>query len=41
MEQHDQSFLAEQKVGGLMARYALPCVISLLVGTSDPFAETT
>ena len=32
MEQHDQSFLAEQKVGGLMARYALPCVISLLVG---------
>ena len=32
MEQHDQPFLAEQKVGGLMARYALPCVISLLVG---------
>ncbi len=32
MEQHDQSFLAEQKVGGLMARYALPCAISLLVG---------
>ena len=32
MEQKDQSYLATEKVGKLMGRYAVPCVISLLVG---------
>lgn len=32
MEQMDQSFLATEKVGKLMRKYALPCIISLLVG---------
>ena len=32
MEQNDQSYLATEKVGKLMGRYAVPCVISLLVG---------
>lgn len=32
MEQNNQSFLATEKVGKLMRRYAVPCVISLLVG---------
>lgn len=31
MEQN-QSFLAEEKVGKLMLEYAIPCIISLLVG---------
>ena len=31
MEQ-DQSYLAEEKVGRLMRKYAVPCIISLLVG---------
>ncbi len=31
MEQH-QSFLATEKVGKLMQKYAIPCIISLLVG---------
>ena len=30
MENH--SFLAEEKVGRLMKKYAVPCIISLLVG---------
>ena len=30
MENH--SFLAEEKVGRLMRKYAVPCIISLLVG---------
>ncbi len=32
MEQINQSYLAEEKIGRLMRKYALPCVISLLVG---------
>ncbi len=32
MEQTNNSYLGTQKIGGLMAKYALPCVISLLVG---------
>ena len=32
MKQMDQSFLANEKIGVLMRRYALPCIISLLVG---------
>lgn len=28
----NQSFLAENKIGALMRKYAIPCVISLLVG---------
>lgn len=28
----DQSFLAQEKVGKLMGKYAIPCIISLLVG---------
>lgn len=32
MEKENQSFLASEKVGKLMAKYALPCIISLLVG---------
>lgn len=28
----NQSFLAENKIGTLMRKYAIPCVISLLVG---------
>lgn len=32
MEQTNQSFLTTEKIGTLMRKYALPCVISLLVG---------
>lgn len=32
MEQTNQSFLATEKVGILMRKYAVPCIISLLVG---------
>lgn len=32
MEQTNQSFPATERVGTLMRKYALPCVISLLVG---------
>lgn len=32
MEQQNQSFLATEKVGRLMGKYAIPCIISLLVG---------
>lgn len=32
MEQKNQSFLATERVGKLMGRYAVPCMISLLVG---------
>jgi putative MATE family efflux protein len=32
MEQLDQSFLATEKTGKLMRMYAIPCIISLLVG---------
>ena len=32
MEQNNQSCLATEKVGKLMGRYAVPCIISLLVG---------
>jgi putative MATE family efflux protein len=32
MEQTNQSFLATEKVGKLMQKYAIPCIISLLVG---------
>lgn len=32
MEQTNQSFLATENVGGLMRKYAVPCIISLLVG---------
>lgn len=32
MKQTNQNFLAEEKIGRLMGRYAVPCIISLLVG---------
>ncbi len=32
MEQNNQNYLAEERLGRLMAKYAVPCVISLLVG---------
>ena len=32
MEPTNQSFLAVEKVSGLMRKYAIPCIISLLVG---------
>ena len=32
MEQSAQGFLAQEKIGRLMRRYSVPCVISLLVG---------
>jgi Na+-driven multidrug efflux pump len=32
MEQTNQSFLATEKLGRLMQKYAIPCIISLLVG---------
>ena len=32
MEQSAQGFLAHEKIGRLMRRYSVPCVISLLVG---------
>ena len=32
MEKTNSSYLAEQKVGRLMAKYAIPCTVSLLVG---------
>ena len=30
--EESQSFLATEKVGKLMSKYAIPCIISLLVG---------
>lgn len=30
--EHNQSFLATEKVGKLMQKYAIPCIVSLLVG---------
>ncbi len=32
MDKENQSYLATEKVGKLMGRYAVPCIISLLVG---------
>lgn len=32
MEQNSQAYLANEKVGKLMGKYAIPCIISLLVG---------
>lgn len=32
MENENQSYLATEKVGKLMGKYAMPCIISLLVG---------
>ena len=32
MKQNNQSYLATEKVGKLMGKYAIPCIISLLVG---------
>ncbi len=32
MKSRDQSFLSTEKVGKLMGKYAVPCIISLLVG---------
>lgn len=32
MEQTNQNFLANEKMGALMRKYAIPCIISLLVG---------
>lgn len=32
MEQNNQSYLVTEKVGKLMGKYAVPCIISLLVG---------
>ena len=32
MEQTNQNFLANEKMGVLMRKYAIPCIISLLVG---------
>ena len=32
MEKETQSYLAAEKVGKLMGKYAVPCIISLLVG---------
>ena len=32
MELHDSSFLMTEKLGKLMGKYAVPCIISLLVG---------
>ena len=32
MEEVAQNYLAEQPIGRLMRKYAVPCIISLLVG---------
>ena len=32
MEQHNPSYLATEKISKLMGKYAVPCIISLLVG---------
>lgn len=32
MEQTNQNYLADEKIGTLMKKYAIPCIISLLVG---------
>ena len=32
MDNQNQTFLADEKIGKLMRRYAVPCIISLLVG---------
>lgn len=32
MEDQNQSYLVDEKIGKLMAKYAVPCIISLLVG---------
>ena len=31
MEETNQSYLATEKIGKLMGKYAVPCIISLLV----------
>ena len=33
MEQMNQAFLADERLGGLMRKYAIPCIISLFGGT--------
>lgn len=32
MEQNDQAYLVNEKIGKLMGKYSVPCIISLLVG---------
>lgn len=32
MQQNNQAYLVEEKIGKLMGKYAVPCIISLLVG---------
>ena len=32
MEQENHAYLGEEKIGKLMGRYAIPCIVSLLVG---------
>lgn len=32
MEDQNQSYLVNEKIGKLMAKYAVPCIVSLLVG---------
>lgn len=32
MEEQNQSYLATERIGSLMGKYAVPCIISLLVG---------
>ena len=32
MQSNNQSYLATEKIGKLMSKYAIPCIISLLVG---------
>jgi Na+-driven multidrug efflux pump len=32
MEQETNQFLGEEHIGRLMRKYAIPCIISLLVG---------
>ena len=41
MEQLNQSFLATEKLGKLMRKYALPCIISLLVGALYNIVDQT
>ena len=33
MEQKSNAFLETEKIGKLMRKYSIPCIVSLLVGT--------
>lgn len=39
MKETNQSYLATERIGRLMVKYAIPCVISLLVGALNSIVD--